>query len=355
MSDPNSRPLHGGSSPGARRGSAAIELLRWAVGLGALAWVLRLNGGWRVVQLPLLFPGAIAAMVAHAFLGGALEAQRLRLLCAASVAPIPFWVSYRLVSIATLFNMAIPGGTGGDVLKLLGLAHRVPGKRAEFTAVLLLDRMIGLSTILILALAVAGMATATGSAPLRITSLVIAPALILMGAVVFVAVAAGNRPRALLLRLVPSRWKRLHGLLRRAFDTADLLRQQPRVLVHACMVSILAQGLLALAFAASAYWLVPDAPPLLVPALAFIALTVNAIPITPGGIGVGEAAFEGLFQLAGYSGGARLLLFWRLGQLPFAILGAWFFSRERRLITDRASIGSISMDGGLTQRRGIGR
>jgi uncharacterized membrane protein YbhN (UPF0104 family) len=91
---------------------------------------------------------------------------------------------------------------------------------------------------------------------------------------------------------------------------------------------------MATAFVIAARWLLPGAPAGLVASLAFIGLIVNAIPITPGGIGVGEAAFDGLFHLAGFDGGARLLLFWRLGQVPMAILGAWFFMRHSRAMTD---------------------
>jgi uncharacterized membrane protein YbhN (UPF0104 family) len=153
--------------------------------------------------------------------------------------------------------------------------------------------------------------------------------------------ASRPAPRTLLLRLVPSRWTRLHGLLQRAFTTADLLRKQPATLLRAVGISMLGQACMALAFAIAAFWLVPGASPLLVPAVAFIGLIVNAIPITPGGIGVGEAAFEGLFQLAGFSGGARLLLFWRLGQIPFAMLGAWYFTRSRTAASAPAAASAV--------------
>jgi len=343
VSDAVAPARHGAAVARSRGGSTAIQVLRWIVGLGVLAWVLRANGGWGVVRLPLLFPGAIAVFALQVFFGGAVEAQRLRMLCGASVAPIPFAFSYRLVAVATLFSMAIPGGTGGDVLKLISLADRIPGRRAEFTALLVLDRMIGLTTILLVTLAAAGGAILAGSAPMRFAGIVVMPAMLLLGGVIFVTLASRHGPRSLLLRLVPSRWKRLHGLLSRAFNTADLLRRQPAILFRAVAVSMLGQAFLAVAFAVAAHWLVPGASPFLVPAVAFIGLIVNAIPITPGGIGVGEAAFEGLFQLAGFSGGARLLLFWRLGQIPFAILGAWYFSRSRKSLTEPAVVASVPL------------
>ena len=316
--------------PVARRriGSATIQIVRWIVGLGVLAWVVKANGGWRIVQLPFDYPGAIAAFILQVLVGAVVEASRIRMLCAAAVVDIPFPFAYRLVAVATLFNMAIPGGTGGDVLKLVNLAQRVPGKRAEFTALLLLDRMIGMTSILLVTLGTASLALLTGSAPPRLIGIVITPALLLLGVVALVVVMANRGPRSLVLRLVPGSWTRIRGLLNRAYDTAEVLSRQPLVLLRALAISILAQCVMASAFAIAAQSLLPGASPLLVAAVAFTGLLVNAIPVTPGGIGVGEAAFEGLFALVGFNGGARLLICWRLGQIPFAMLGAWYFTRH---------------------------
>jgi len=38
----------------------------------------------------------------------------------------------------------------------------------------------------------------------------------------------------------------------------------------------------------------------------------NALPLTPGGLGVGEAAFVGLFSAIGAAGGAEAILAWRV-------------------------------------------
>ena len=41
-------------------------------------------------------------------------------------------------------------------------------------------------------------------------------------------------------------------------------------------------------------------------------MLANALPLTPGGIGIGEAAFEALFQSVGAMGGAETILAWRV-------------------------------------------
>jgi hypothetical protein len=62
-------------------------------------------------------------------------------------------------------------------------------------------------------------------------------------------------------------------------------------------------------------------------AQASLGMLANALPVTPGGIGVGEAAFEQLFALAGgVAGGAMLILSWRIGMLPICLLGLIFYA-----------------------------
>jgi uncharacterized membrane protein YbhN (UPF0104 family) len=56
--------------------------------------------------------------------------------------------------------------------------------------------------------------------------------------------------------------------------------------------------------------------------VALLGMLANALPITPGGLGVGEAAFEGLFRGLGYEGGAHLILAWRIAMIPMCIVGA---------------------------------
>jgi uncharacterized membrane protein YbhN (UPF0104 family) len=61
--------------------------------------------------------------------------------------------------------------------------------------------------------------------------------------------------------------------------------------------------------------------------LAFVA---NAVPLTPGGLGVGEAAVEQLFRIVGLGGGAEIFLGWRSLMLLVALAGLLCYLRERR-------------------------
>lgn len=63
--------------------------------------------------------------------------------------------------------------------------------------------------------------------------------------------------------------------------------------------------------------------------LALLGFLANALPVTPGGLGVGEAAFEALFRIVGTAGGAQLMLGWRVGMLPVSVLGGFLYMRGR--------------------------
>ena len=52
-----------------------------------------------------------------------------------------------------------------------------------------------------------------------------------------------------------------------------------------------------------------------------IGLITVAIPLAPGGIGIGHAAFESLYQLVGYSGGADIFNLFIIVQLGVFLLG----------------------------------
>jgi hypothetical protein len=75
---------------------------------------------------------------------------------------------------------------------------------------------------------------------------------------------------------------------------------------------------------------------LLIP-LGFLATT---LPLTPGGIGVGEAAFSELFAIAGLSGGAELLLGWHLLVIVVGLSGlAFYLQGRKRFVKDLVLMG----------------
>ena len=122
----------------------------------------------------------------------------------------------------------------------------------------------------------------------------------------------------------------LGGVIERMVDTVRTYRSRPSALVSATVISLLAHTLsigvtvviASIALGGQFDWAVS----VLIP-LGFL---VNTLPLTPGGLGVGEAAFDQLFRLAGLPDGAVVLIGWRLLSLVPAAIGLGIYLRGRR-------------------------
>jgi len=63
---------------------------------------------------------------------------------------LPAWRVGALLMLGIFFNMFMPGGTGGDVLKIYFLLKEIPKKKAEGLLAVLMDRLIGLLALIMI-------------------------------------------------------------------------------------------------------------------------------------------------------------------------------------------------------------
>jgi uncharacterized membrane protein YbhN (UPF0104 family) len=63
---------------------------------------------------------------------------------------LPPWRVGALFMLGIFFNMFMPGGTGGDVLKIYYLIKEIPQKKAGGLLAVLMDRLIGLTALIII-------------------------------------------------------------------------------------------------------------------------------------------------------------------------------------------------------------
>jgi uncharacterized membrane protein YbhN (UPF0104 family) len=306
---------------GVARIAIGLGLLYYLVVSGALDW--RSLGGL-VDEWPLTF-AAGGLLVGALFL----IAWRLCLLLHAPGFDISLSSSLRLTLIGLFFNVSLPGAAGGDVVKIYYAAAGNEGRRTEVATILLLDRLAGL-----IALAVWPLLIAPFFFQIIMENRVIAALLgvglavaIGLGGAVAVSFSSHFGPGSIAAKTL----RRLPGgsLLERILLTVHSYRAHRSALAKAIGVSLLAHtltmgGMLVLAesMAGGMAWEMA----LLMP-LGFVA---NAIPLTPGGLGVGEAAFDTLFGMAGLQGGAEVLLGWRIFTLLFGLFGLGFYLRGRQ-------------------------
>lgn len=298
--------------------------LRALLGLGLLAWVLSRTGLSALTPV-LSKPLVLAVLLTLTTAGAAVEAERLRLLFRAAGLRLTRQGAYRVVPVGTFFNFTIPGGTGGDVVKLYYLAQDNRTRSLEVATVLLVDRAIALfSVLLFVAYMIVVNRTVVMETPLlRGLALVVFTGLVVLGVLTLLAWSTWLR-RTRLYRWIMERMP-LRRHVERMATAVHEFGDRKRAVAGATCISLVGHIAGATTYVVVASAIIPDAPWTLVAFLSMMGMVANAIPLTPGGLGVGEAAFDHLFATMGYSGGAALLVLWRIAVLPLASVGATLY------------------------------
>ena len=306
-----------------------LGIARLLFGVGLLAWVLtgidigpsvrQLAGTWwlwLIVLVPLI--------------GAAIEARRLAGLYDALGITLPFGAGYRVVAISTFFNFAVPGGTGGDVAKVYYMVSANRERGIEAATVVVVDRLLALFAWLLvtLMLAILDYRLVLQHWPLQAmvgTALLGALGLIALGWASSSPTLRATRLFRYLVERAP-----LHRFIGRIADALYVYRDRRDAWLVATLWSLLGHFSLIIMFGSVASVLLPQASLLDVALLCFVGMLANALPITPGGLGVGEVAFDRLFALLGIAGGAQLVLAWRLASMPLGLLGGLLYLWKRR-------------------------
>lgn len=234
-----------------------------------------------------------------------------------------FLNTLRLSFLGLFFNQVMPGLTGGDLVKGVLAAREHPGRRADAAVSVIVDRLFGLVALATLGTVVV-LFSGPAYAPLR------APLLALLGMVALGGLAyasKGLRERLGLKKLVAK--LPLANLLRSVDRAALLYLNHPLELLVALAFSVANHLVVVLGcvFLGRAIG-VPtvDVAWLDYYVIVPVANIVSALPLAPGGWGVGEYAYKLLFEMRGASGalGVALSLVFRLTQLVFGLVGGLY-------------------------------
>jgi uncharacterized protein (TIRG00374 family) len=316
--------------------------VRVVAGVSLLTYVLS-KSDWRVLSALITAPWLILCVVILPVIGGSVESIRMGILYDALDMRLPFWTGFHIVTMATFFNFCIPGATGGDVVKmwyLNAIARRHP---AEIAAIWMVDRLTGVLSLLLLVIIVGGFNFTfithhaslvwgfAGAVGVTLASLVAGALACLDLARVFDRMLAS--------------YPRIRRTVSRVEDSIAAFRRRPGALVKGVGVSMLGHVALLSTFIALGRYFMPQLEPRLVGLLALSGLFANALPISPGGLGVGEAAFDSLFRLVGVDSGAALLIAWRLGMLPMCLAGCILYiagMKQRRAAIDADAVDPVA-------------
>ena len=266
-----------------------------------------------------------------------IQSERLRILINTHQLDLTYFAAVKLTFIGIFFSTYLPGATGGDLVKIYYASKGNPGLRAEVITIFILDRFIGLFSLLTLPLLLAPFFIELIAAHQILQAILAVSATISSGIIIFTIIGAkfelaDNR----FLNWIESKFS-FGSLLVRMLHTIHYYRNNISVIFKALFFSYTLQLLMvgvAMAIAQATNVLGADLKMLFLIPMGYFA---NSIPITPGGLGVGEAAMESLFIMGGLTGGAEAILGWRLTMIVMGLLGLLFYLKgEKRFVFNQS-------------------
>lgn len=314
-----------------------LGFARLAIGLALLAYLVKsgILNLHALANLLTAWPLTLAAAVL--FLGDmSLMAFRLSVLFRPQSLRLSLASAFQLTMVGQFFSAFLPGGAGGDVMKLYYAARENRGRRTEIVTIVLLDRGIGLFSLVLLPLLIAPAFLPLLRSIPALAGLLLLAALGVAGLLAGAALATSRyaAQHSWVLRLLE--WMPAGSHARRMLDTLRSYRRFPGTLLATLglglvgnVLAIASTMLIGLEMGLSSHaWRMG----LLIP----LGQVANSVPLTPGGLGVGETAFGILFSLSGLRRGADVLLGWRLVTALVGLLGLLFYLQGLRRCVSEA-------------------
>ncbi|MBY0518307.1 MAG: flippase-like domain-containing protein [Bacteriovoracaceae bacterium] len=313
-----------------------INLAKALMAVGLLWWLVqsgKLN--WNLLAEMRRYPHRLMLAGAFCFFNLFLVTWRWRhLLSARASQKLPLLGLFSVNWIGMFFSSVLPGSVTGDVVKIFYVRkHDSSFSRAFLLFSCFLDRLMGLTGLIILM----GLFSVANYGALVQMSPKLIPLLkfnfSLFGIVVTSLFIFFLYPK--LINELFSQFKKLFPnlhLLNRLEDLwKDLLLAKPQI-GWAIFISVMVQffGVVIFHLLVSPQYVTELSLPLV---LSFIPLGFMAValPIAPGGLGVGHAAFETLFGFAGEPNGANFFNMYFVVVMAFNLLGAipWLLNRKK--------------------------
>jgi glycosyltransferase 2 family protein len=247
---------------------------------------------------------------------------------------------FELTMIGNFFNTFMPGSVGGDLIKAWYVAGQEPNRKTKAVFTVLLDRVIGLSVIVgYAALTLVFYTQWLNAHPeLKVVAYTLwgFTTACFLGTFLFFSSATQWEPVKQMLDLL-RKLPKLGTLV----DSTLLYRQHRWVVVWAILLSAASIFGTTLLYSlqgnnlgiqidlAHYFFVVP------------VGLTISAIPLLPGGIGVGQVAFFTLFKWTGMPNpeqGATLCTLLQVYTILFNCLGAVFYLKFKRKPRESGSL-----------------
>jgi uncharacterized membrane protein YbhN (UPF0104 family) len=231
---------------------------------------------------------------------------------------IPYLELTKINWIGFFFSSMLPGAVTGDLVKLVYVKKIDPTLTKTFLVTsALLDRILGLSGLLFLSgfFSLVYFGEVTKISP-QISHIILLNLFLFLGTFVFFLILlAPIRMQNIFLKFIP---KKLSSIFHQVFS----LREKRKEIFICFLLSVTVQflGILAFWTVTSPFYGVHLPLPYVFTFIPIGMITL-AIPISPGGLGVGHAIFANLFSMVNISNGASLFNLFFLCNLSINLLG----------------------------------
>lgn len=253
------------------------------------------------------------------------------------VVPFSLFQSLRQTLIGFFFNFFIPGGVGGDVVKALDLSHTQGIKKNTSFSLIFLDRILGLYAMIFFSMIFLFLEHTTTHFDLKRYFLIAFVMFIFATIGLIFANQIVNLLKVLLNKTKSQAWT--HKILNQLYLLSDKVNSNVtrKNIVWSLIFSFFAQMFAILFLYQVAQELAPEAidnvPFMLFFPLACFAFMASSIPITPGGIGLGQAGFYLIFAQFDQTVASQLVLgvsLYQLYCLSVGFLGGFFYLNSKK-------------------------
>lgn len=298
----------------------AIALLIWLV----QSDYLRIQD-LKLLMHPLYLPLAFIIFGVAIFL----QNQRFRILLSAQGLNIQLSTAWKLHMVGQFFNFVLPGGVSGDLVKAYYIKknHGHASQTSPYTV--LFDRVLGVYTLLLISFFTSLFDWNHFQTNSHLKSIGTIIVICFLASTFFFLLATYSPVRNYLLnilsKLVGSRAKFINHLI----TTTHFFFKSPKALFSAILLSVIAQlFILTVIYMLSMALGRSDVPLSTYIVGCSIGFLLTAIPISPGGIGVGQAAFLFIFTLflgESSSLGPTLISGFQAIQLVWSLQGLYYW------------------------------
>ncbi len=233
---------------------------------------------------------------------------------------VPYMQVFRLSLMGIFFNFFMPGGVGGDVIKAGYLMRDQKSKRVFIGWSILIDRIFGLLALLLYS-GLTGVIFYSQLQPSLQASFLSLSVMILIGFVFLIAflILSPKDKIGVLLRSHPLLEKVLHPLF--------FFFQRPQKVILPFFLSLISQGTVIGLGVFLIFYLKMDFPIWVLMLIFPFGFLATILPISPAGVGVGQAAFLYLFDKVAGNGefGVLVITFFQAVQFLVGLLGGLLF------------------------------